>query len=200
MKPFRAVVAFFRSLDPDAVRVTVRGTVTVVLAALIAVFLGTGATLGALVWVSTPPSSSTMYTVLTRSVTLTEIERRTDSASTTPEAAFTTDLAAATTTPPAASKRTDAFVQQIIIRNTSSDLGATGTILCYKEVAWAAAATTCTSICAAAAATITCTGAATDGRHITPGMEISTREDGTVCGCVVGVLAGTAYQTHRITR
>jgi hypothetical protein len=200
MNQFRAfAVAFFRGFETDMVRVTLRGAAAVLLAVVVSVFLGTGATLGALAWVSTPPSSSTMYTVLTRAVTLTEIQRRTDVVGSTPEGAFTTDLTAGTTTPPVSSQRTDAYVQQIVIRNTSTDTGGTAALLCYGEVAWSGV-TTCTALCAAAAATLTCTGATTDSRHIAAGSEFATREDGTVCGCVTGVVGTTTYQTTRIVR
>ena len=139
--------------------------------------------------IQTPPSSTTMYTYLTRALTRTEIERRTDSANATPESAFTTDLPSA--------QRTDAYVQQFVIRNTSTDLGGASAILCFGEVAWSGV-TTCTALCAASA--LTCSGASTDGRHIAAAQEFATREDGTVCGCVVGAAGGTAYQTTRSTR
>lgn len=137
-----------------------------------------------------PPSNTTMYTYLTRAIGINEVERNTGTIGTTPGVAFATDLAAA--------KRTDAYVQQFTVRNASADVSGTGDLLCYGETVWSGVST-CATLCAASG--LTCTGtASTDGDHITPGQVLNTREDGTVCGCVVARVASTAFQTKRIVR
>lgn len=138
--------------------------------------------------IAVPPTREKMYDVLTRGITFTELESRTDAVTTTPEAAFTTDLTTA--------QKIDAYTQQFTIRNTSSDTGGTAVLICWKPVAWSGVQT-CNALCAASG--VTCSGASTDGFHLTGGMEVARRLDGTNCICVVGQ-AASSYQSQRVIR
>jgi len=113
---------------------------------------------------------------------------RTSNVGTTPASAFAADLV---TTP--LNQQTDAFTQEITIRNTHASQS-----LCYGLLSWATAGATCTLKCAASA--LTCSGAGTDGLLLTSGQTVQRRYDGTSCICLVGSAAATTYQTERVIR
>lgn len=142
--------------------------------------------------VMVPPTKDRIYDILTRGLAVAEAPWKTDTANATPEAAFATDLTTA--------QKTDAYVQQIIIRNASADVTPTnGDLLCWATIAWNGVVT-CQNTCAASAAIMTCSGASTDGMHIGPGSEVARRLDGTSCVCIIGTAGVTEYQTQRSVR
>lgn len=135
--------------------------------------------------VRVPPTADKTYTILTRAVGVTEYAINTSSVGTTPTAAFATDLST--------TQQTDAFVQQFTVFNTHASQS-----LCVKPIAWASAGANCAAKCAAQ--TITCSGAATDGKAISAGAEWPGNFDGTACVCVVGSGASTTFQSTRVVR
>lgn len=141
-----------------------------------------------LIDISTPPTNDKLFTILSKGVGITEDEYRTDATGAAPEAAFTTDLTTA--------QQTDAFTQEALISNIDTNTPAQ--IVCVKPIAWSSPGASCTLKCAAS--TVTCSGAATDGLHLSPGQMISRRWDGTNCVCVMGSVNPTAYQTERVVR
>lgn len=149
------------------------------------VALHTSTTVTTDVEVAAPPTSDKMYTILTQAVGVAEFVLRTDSVDTTPEAAFATDLTTA--------QQSNAYVQQFTVLNTHATQN-----ICVKPIAWTEAGASCTAKCAAQ--TITCSGAATDGKRVGAGSEWPASFDGTSCVCVVGSAAGTTYQTTRVLR
>ncbi len=142
------------------------------------------------IWTMVPPDNDKLFTILSKGIGVTEPAIRTTSVGTTPASAFATDLV---TTP--LNQQTDAFTQEITIRNTHGSQN-----LCYKGIAWASAGANCTTKCANVVASLTCTGAATDGVILTPGQLVQRRFDGTSCMCVVGSAATTTYQSERVIR
>ncbi len=143
-----------------------------------------------LIDIQTPPTNDKLFTILSKGVTFTEDEYRTDAVLATPEAAFATDLTV--------SQQTNAYTQEALVSNT--DLTAPPAALhylCVRPFAWQAS-TTCAATCAASG--MTCSAAATDGLRLSPGQMISRRWDGTNCVCVMGSVNPTAYQTERIIR
>ncbi len=136
--------------------------------------------------INVPPTKDRIYDIMTRGVGVAEMVWRTDTSTGTPEAAFATDLTA--------TQKSDAYVQQIVLRNTSSDNGGVAATLCWAPIAWVST-TACNALCAASG--LTCSGAATDGMHLAGGSEVARRLDGTNCVCVVGA---STYQSQRITR
>lgn len=143
--------------------------------------------------IMTPPTNDKLFSIIFRGLGQTETELLTDAVATgTPEAAFTTDLTTA--------QQNDSYTQEVLIRNISSDFGGTADVLCVKGIPWATAGATCTLKCASVAATFTCSGAATDGKHVPAGGELNRTFDGTNCVCVAGNAAATEFQSERILR
>jgi hypothetical protein len=136
--------------------------------------------------IRTPPNNDKMFQILSRGVTTGEDVIRTDTVSTTPEAAFATDLTTV--------QQTDAWTQEIVIQNTDTTTPADK--LCFGMLPWATAGATCQLKCAASA--FTCSGAATDGVNVSSTWQ--RRYDGTSCICVVGSAATVNYQTERVLR
>lgn len=132
----------------------------------------------------TPPTNDKLFTILAKGIGHAEDKVRTDTVSTTPKAAFATDLTTA--------QRTDAYTQEIVIQNI--DVTTPADNLCIGEVAWSGV-TTCTALCAASG--LTCSAASTDGVHTTAWQR---RYDGTTCLCVVGSAAVVNYQSERVLR
>jgi hypothetical protein len=142
----------------------------------------------ALAEIQVPPNNDKLFTILSKGVGVVETEVRTDTATTTEEAAFTTDLGA--------TLRTDAVTQEVFIQNIG--VGTQG--LCYADIAWTVAGADCVTKCSTGSI-ITCSGAATDGIRLAAGQSVARRYDGTVCLCVVGsAVGGVAYQTERVVR
>lgn len=138
-----------------------------------------------------PPTNDKLFTVTTKSIGIAEYEfKGTDSVTTTPEAAFTTDLTS--------TQRTDAYTQQATFHNTDTTAGNN---LCVRPIAWSGV-TTCNTLCANS--TFTCAntaGSTMDGKWLQPGQEVTRDFDGTNCLCVIGsVVGGVKYQTERVTR
>ncbi len=138
-----------------------------------------------------PPDNDKLFSILSMGIGVSEPVVRTTSIGTTPGAAFATDL---TTTP--YNQRTDAFTQEITIRNLDANTPAQN--LCFAPIPWSSAGSTCQLKCAAV--TITCTKATTDGIWVAPGQTYQRRYDGTSCICVVGSAATTFYQSERVVR
>ncbi len=135
----------------------------------------------------TAPTNEKLFNLVFRGIGVTESAVETDSASATPEAAFNTDLTSA--------QRNDSYTQETVIRNKSTDHGGASAVLCVGTLAWSGVST-CQSLCAASS--LTCSGAATDGKFIPAGTELPRTWDGTNCICVVG--ATTLYQVERLIR
>jgi coenzyme F420-reducing hydrogenase gamma subunit len=135
-----------------------------------------------------PPTNDRLFTILSQGVGLSEYQFNPNTATTTPEAAFITDLTS--------TQRTNATTQEFSIANND----ATSTsMICWKGFAWGGGS--CNATCSASG--LTCTGGATatDGKRVAPGGELSRRFDGTSCICVVGnIIGGVAYQTERVVR
>jgi len=136
-----------------------------------------------------PPTNDKLFSILAQGIGVGEdVVRTTTATNVAPSAAFVTDL---TTTP--LNQRTDAFTQEIVIRN----LHATQS-LCFGSVPWTAVGATCTLKCAGSG--MTCSGAGTDGIFTGPGQVWQRRYDGTNCICVVASAAATSYQSERVLR
>jgi hypothetical protein len=129
-----------------------------------------------------------LFTILSKGIGVTEPAVRTSNVGTTPASAFAADLV---TTP--LNQQTDAFTQEITIRNTHATQN-----LCYGLLAWTVPGASCTLKCAGSA--LTCSGAASDGLLLSSGQTVQRRYDGTSCICLVGSGAATTYQTERVIR
>lgn len=143
-----------------------------------------------------PPSNDKIFSNLGRGIGVTENAVRTGSVGTTPQSAFVTDLTTA--------QQSDAYTQEIIIRNRDDATTPTQN-LCFFPLPWATAGATCQLKCAGAVATNTCpapggAGASTDGSMVPAGSASHRRYDGTSCLCIVASAAGTDYQTERVVR
>lgn len=137
----------------------------------------------------TPPTNEKLFNLIFRGIGVTEWEIDTDFVTDTPAAVFATDLPSA--------QRNDSYTQEVLIRNTSSDFGGTGTELCVAIVAWSGVST-CDALCGVAA--FDCAGTVTDGKVIPPGGELPRTFNGTACICAIGDAGGTAYQAERLVR
>ena len=136
-------------------------------------------------FIMTPPTNDKLFTILSKGLGISEDIIRTMTVTTTPMAAFATDLTV--------SQQSDAFTQEALIFNIDGTND-----LCVKPLAWVTSQT-CQVTCAAA--TITCSGASTDGVHIGPHGALPRRWDGTVCACVVSnVGGGIVGQSERAVR
>lgn len=143
-----------------------------------------------------PPSNDKIFSNLGKGMGVTENVVRTGQVGTTAQSAFVTDLTSG--------QQSDAWTQEIIIRNRDDATGPTQN-LCFHPIAWASAGANCNAKCVAAAATMTCpavggAGAATDGSLVPAGSASHRRYDGTSCICIVASAAGTDYQTERVVR
>ena len=136
-----------------------------------------------------PPTNDKLFSILAQGIGVGEdVVRTTTATNVAPSAAFATDL---TTTP--FDQRTDAFTQEIVIRNLHATQN-----LCFGSVPWTAVGATCTLKCAGSG--MTCSGAGTDGIFTGPGQVWQRRYDGTNCICVVASAAATNYQSERVLR